>query len=96
MEKIFSSTALRDNQREVKDAARQGVVRVTENGEGAFVFCSEDVFDRAIQQAVADAVYDIGVDAALARGVADVEAGRFVEGTDAARAAVAKRRAVRG
>jgi hypothetical protein len=62
MEKILSSAALHDNQRDAKDAAYWGVVR------------------------------DIGVETTLARGAVDVEAGRFVEGTDAAHAAVAKRR----
>ena len=32
-------------------------VRTTENGEGAFVFCSEEVFQREIDDAVERALY---------------------------------------
>ena len=52
MDAIFSSTALRDRQAEVKKAAREGLVRITENGAGAFVFCSDEVFQQQIDDAV--------------------------------------------
>ena len=43
---IYSSTALASRQREVKDVADRQVVYITENGNGAYVFCSEEIFDR--------------------------------------------------
>lgn len=43
MDATFSATALRDHPREVKQAARERLVRITENGNGAYVFCSEEV-----------------------------------------------------
>ena len=48
---IYSSTALANRQREVKDVADQQVVYITENGNGAYIFCSEDIFERELQQA---------------------------------------------
>ena len=74
MDAIYSATALRDHPREVKQAARERLVRITENGNGAYVFCSEEVFQREVDDA----------------------AGRYVEGTEAAKAAVADKRASRG
>lgn len=96
MDAIYSVTALRDRPREVKEAARDGLVRITENGCGAYVFCSEDVFRREVDDAVERALYAERVEGVVAAGRAAFEAGSFVEGTDAARAAVAARRASRG
>ena len=42
MEAIYPFSALKTNQREVKNAALEGVVHVTENGRGAFVFKEEE------------------------------------------------------
>ena len=64
------ATAPGDRPREARAAARERLAGATENGSGAHVSCSEDVFRR--------------------------EAGDFVEGTAAARRAVAERRAARG
>jgi len=96
MHKIYSSTALRDNQREVKQAACEDVVRITENGCGAYVFCSEEVFERELRKAAEEALFQAEVAAAVERGRADISAGRCVEGIEAARAAVQARRAARG
>lgn len=96
MDKIVSSTALRDRLSEVKEAARERLVRVTENGAGAFVFCSEEVFEREIENAVESALYVARCEDAIRRGRADVSAGRVVEGVEVGRAAVAALRASRG
>lgn len=37
MTPIYSSAAIKTRQREVKDAARENVVHITENGNAAFV-----------------------------------------------------------
>ncbi len=57
MDAIYSATALRDHPREVKQAARERLVRITENGNGAYVFCSEEVFQREVDDAVERALY---------------------------------------
>lgn len=96
MERIYSTTALRDRQREVKDAASRDLVRITENGEGAYVFCSEEVFQREVDDAVERALYADRVKNAVARGHAALAAEDVVEGTSAAREAVTRMRANRG
>ena len=76
MEAIFSSVALRDRQREVKDAARSGVVHITENGNGAFVFCSEEVFEARLRRAADEAIYAERMAQVIREGRSDVAAGR--------------------
>ena len=76
MEAIYSSVALRDRQREVKDAARKDVVHITENGNGAFIFCSEEVFERRLQRAVDEALYAEHMAQVVRDGREDVAAGR--------------------
>lgn len=88
MDAIYSATALRDHQKEVKEAARRGVVRITEHGKGAFVFCSEEVFQRRIAQAVDDALYARRAKEAIARGTEAYESGDYVVGLEAAKALV--------
>ena len=95
MDKVYSSTALKERQGEVKAAAREGLVRITENGPGAFVFCSDEVFQREIDDAVERALYTARVEEAVLRGRAAAREGRVVEGIEAARAEVAKRRNAR-
>lgn len=92
MDAVYSATSLRDHPREVKAAARERLVRITENGAGAYVFCSEEVFQREIDDAVERALYARRVTESVARGRADIVAGRYVEGIEVARAAVAARR----
>ncbi len=93
---IYSSAALKSKQREVKDAALKDVVHITENGNGAFVFCSEELFERKLREAAEEAAYEERLMAVVERGRADYVAGRVVEGTQAALAAIEQRRASRG
>lgn len=88
MEPIYPVTALQKQQGEVKKAAREGIVRITENGRSAFIFCSEEVFEQMMEQAAEDAAYEARIDAIVRRGHADIEAGRVYRGTQAAREAV--------
>lgn len=96
MDAIYSATALRDHPREVKRAAQERLVRITENGKGAYVFCSEGVFQQQIDDAVERALYVQRAEAAIDAGRRAFEAGDYIEGIDAARQAVAERRASRG
>ena len=96
MEATFPISALQERQSEVKDAARKGLVRITENGSGAWVFCSEELPDGLLRGAAEEAAYEARMEALVARGVADVEAGRVYEGADAACAEVERRRKAAG
>ena len=76
MPAIYPSTALKNQQREIKARADNEVVHITENGWGKYVFMSEDVFERSIEQAVEDALYERRLAEALAASRADFEEGR--------------------
>lgn len=84
MEPIFSMTALQRNPSQVKDAARNSVVRITEQGAGAFVFCSEDVFDRRIAAEREAAAFEARMIEAVGRGIDDIAAGRFTQSVEEA------------
>lgn len=84
MEPIYSMTALQRNAGEVKAAARDNVVRITEQGMGAYVFCSEDAFERRIAREREDAAYEARLAEAVGRGIADIEAGRYATSVDEA------------
>lgn len=96
MTAIYSSAALKTRQREVKDAALREVVHITENGNGAFVFCSEDLFNRALRESAERAAYEERMRAVVERGRAEYASGAFVEGTSAAMAEIERRRNARG
>lgn len=81
MDAIYSATMLRDRPREVKEAARHNLVRITENGNGAFVFCSEEIYREKIAEAAEQAAYETRVSMAIERGRADVAAGRVFDGS---------------
>ena len=84
MEPIFSMTTLQRNPSEVKSAAREGIVRVTEQGAPAYVFCSEEAFEERIAREREDAAYEARLLDAVGRGVADIEAGRYVSSIEEA------------
>lgn len=84
MEPIFSMTTLQRSPNEVKKAARDSVVRITEQGAGAYVFCSEDAFEKRIAREREDAAYEARLLEAVGRGVADIEAGRYTTSIDEA------------
>lgn len=96
MTPIYSSAALKTRQREVKDAALKNVVHITENGNGAFVFCSEEIFENQLKQAAEQAAYEERMRAVIERGRTDYTTGRVTEGTDAAFAKAAELRAQHG
>ena len=98
MTPIYSSAALKTRQREIKDVARSQVVHITENGNAtAFVLMSEEVYKRKnLREAAERASYEARVASVVERGRADIEAGRFVEGTAAALAEIEQQAALRG
>lgn len=95
MEPIFSMTTLQRSPSKVKEAAQDSVVRITEQGAAAYVFCSEDAFERRIAQERANAAYEARLADAVGRGIADIEAGRYVTSVDEAFARAEQMRARR-
>lgn len=91
MSSIYSSAALKMKQREVKDAACKDVVHITENGNAAFVFLSEELYEQRLREAAEQAAYEERMRACLRNGRADIEEGRFLEGIDALFDAVQKK-----
>lgn len=91
MDPIFPVSALQKHQSEVKRAAQEHIVRITENGAGAYVFCSEAQFERALAQAAEEAAYEERIALAIERGRADYANGKVIHGAKAARAELKKR-----
>ena len=84
MEPIYSMTTLQRNPSEVKRAAQSDIVRVTEQGSPAYVFCTEEKFEERIAKERADAAYEARVLEAVGRGIADIEHGRYVTSVEEA------------
>ncbi len=79
---IYSFAALKSRQREVKDRANSEIVHLTENGNAAYILCSEEVFARELAKAADEARFDQELREAIERGRADIAAGRYVSGLD--------------
>lgn len=77
LDPIYPISALQKKQREVKEAASKGIVRITEQGVGAYIFSSEEQFEKAIKRAQEQAVYEARLADSITAGRADVEAGRL-------------------
>lgn len=90
---IVSSKTFRANQGEMKELARREVVHITENGAGAYIFCSEDVFRREAERLADEIRYEREFEEVVARGMADVVASRTFSGTVDEIMAEASRRA---
>ena len=93
MEPIYPITALQKKPAEVKAAAAEGIVRITENGMGAYVFASEEAYERKLREVAAQAMEDALIVDAIERGRADMAAGRYITGTEAAWAEIERRAA---
>ncbi len=92
MSAIYPSTALKNQQREIKAVADNQIVHITENGWGKYVFMSEDVLRHTVEQAVEDALYEKRLADALADSRKNFEEGRFYSSREELRAAVATKR----
>lgn len=84
MEPICPITTLQRNPSQVKSAAHDDVARITEQGMGAYVFCGEEVFEERIAKERKDAAYEARLIESVGRGVADIQAGRYVTSLDEA------------
>lgn len=84
MEPIFTMTALQRKTAEVKEAARNDVVRITDQGGPGYIFSSEEAFERRIAAEREDAAYEARLLEAVGRGIADIDSGRYSSSIDAA------------
>lgn len=93
MTAIYSSVALKNRQREIKDIARKEIVHITENGNGAFVFCSEELFEKALEDAREQGAYETRLALALDKADRDLAEDRVYSDVKGARASAKKNRA---
>lgn len=89
---VYPVSALQKNQREVREAARHKMLRITENGASAYVFCSEEVLERTIEEAVSQALYERECLEAIELGEEEIANGKAVVGASALKEALASRR----
>lgn len=82
MEAILSMTTLQRNPSAAKKAAEADIVRITEQGNAAYIFASEAAFERRIAREREDAAYEARLLEAVGRGIADIEAGRYTASID--------------
>lgn len=92
----YPSTALRASQAEVKQAAQEQKVIITDNGGRIYYFLTEESYDDALLRAAEGAAYAERMSCSIRRARAGIARGECVEGADAAIAAVRELRAGRG
>lgn len=92
MPAIYPSTALKNEQRAIKAIADKEIVYITENGRGKYLFMSQEVHDREIEDAVEGALYEFRMAEALRASRDDYAAGRCYLSRDELVAAVAEKR----
>lgn len=92
MPAIYPSTALKNQQREIKSIADNEIVYITENGWGKYVFMSNEVFEKTVKQAVEEAAYQRRLSDALRESRNDFDEGRCYSSRDDMFAAVAAKR----
>ena len=96
MAAIYSSAALKTRQREIKDVARTDVVHITENGNAAFVFMSEDLFEERLREAAEEAALSERMRACIKASDDCFDQGDCIEGTDTFFKALDERMAAHG
>lgn len=92
MPAIYPSTALKNEQRAIKAIADKEIVYITENGRGKYLFMSQEVHDREVEDAVERALYEFRMAEALRASRDDYAAGRCYLSRDELVAAVAEKR----
>ncbi len=92
MPAIYPSTALKNQQREIKARANEEIVYITENGWGKYVFMSEDVLEQTVNHAIEQALYEKRLADALERSRKDFEEGKYYSSREELIKAVADKR----
>lgn len=82
MTAIFPITALQRTPTEVKKAAENSIVHITEQGAASFIFSSEKAFEQRIAREREDAAYEARLLDAVGAGVADIENGHYFESVE--------------
>lgn len=75
MTPIFPITSLQKNSADVRNAAREDIVHITENGRASYVFASEEVFDEYVAEQRAEAAREALLFQAIDKGEQDLAAG---------------------
>lgn len=73
---IYPISALAKNQKAVKESAAKGIVRITEQGVGAYVFGTEDEYRNMLIRAKEEGALEERLRDAITAGRADKDAGR--------------------
>lgn len=89
---IYSLTSLSKDTRAVREEAQHSLVRITENGRGAYIFTSEKTLQELIAREREDAAYEAYLSAAIEQGIKDIDAGRFATSREEMFNMAAKRR----
>lgn len=84
MDPIFSMTTLQRSPGKVKEAARSGIVRITEQGSGGYIFASEKAFAEYVAIQREEAISEARITDSVDRAIADIAAGHFVDSVDLA------------
>lgn len=95
MTAIYPSTALKNQQREIKARADKEIVHITENGHGKYAFMSEEVFQNKINEAVEEALYAERMAEALRESRKDFAEGRYYTSREDLMAAIQEKRGYR-
>lgn len=80
--KAFPSTALRSNQREVKDAARREATLITDNESKLYGFVAVDELERMLVQASESEAYATQVAESVRRGREQIARGEYTVGLE--------------
>lgn len=76
MEAIYPISALQKDAASVRRDAEVGIVRLTVDGRGKYVFATEEVLEDYVQRKIDEASYERRVAEALERAAADEREGR--------------------
>ena len=76
MEAIYPISALQKDAAAVLAEAERGLVRLTVDGHGKYVFATEKTLEDYVQRRIEEARYDKRLISALDRAMEDIEAGR--------------------
>lgn len=92
MPAIYPSTAFKTQQREIKGIADHEIVHITENGWGKYVFTSEGILKKTVDQAVENALYEKRLVDALTESISGFAEGCAYSSREEMMATVAKKR----
>ena len=73
---VFTSTQLKTNLREVKEAAEKDIVYISENGVISYVLCSVEIYNRLLERVDEEAVWKVAVEDMLLAAGHDYDSGR--------------------